>query len=81
MTAIAPGAPHLQAQTLAAQPRVDDGARSAQAAFFRAALQGAATAPAPIAAEAPRSIRPEARSAPEPAPVPGRPGALLDIRV
>ena len=80
MTAIAPGAPHLQAQTLAAQPRVDAGARAAQAAFFRAALQGAAPAPTPAPAP-PASPSREVRSALEAAPSPNRPGALLDIRV
>lgn len=53
-------------------PGADDAARQAQAAFFRTALAGAA--PAPAAAALQKTTETEA-------PRPGRPGALLDIRV
>jgi len=75
MTAVGPSL----AQTIPQTP-APAGGRASQAAFFRAALSGAAPVPpvAPVAATAPM-----ARSMPgdETTGRPTRPGALLDIRV
>lgn len=80
MSAIRPGLPQIVPQ-LADAGR----ARSAQtAAFFRAAIDQAQSAPAASvpAASAPAVVTTRATSAPAPDPSrPPRPGSLLDIRI
>ena len=63
-----------------------DTVRTAQRAFFEAALNGAVTAPAPSASTLPRQAKVEptraATSATSAPPNPNlRPGSLLDIKV
>ncbi len=85
MSALGPlSTPAVPAGAAAVTPA---GTRTAQAAFFRAALESAAAPRAwPAASSTDPASGPAANSAPnsahDPAPMRhGRPGALLDIRV